>query len=133
MLCDQVQYVKMGIYVGGGMFYECFVVLVFDGLLVVYLGMWFFLILCELIVDSVEVIVCGYQWDGIFGIGGCDKNMFGLMMGMLCCNVLLMFVYGGLVLFGFYCNGDVNIVDSYEMIGWVLVEEVILEELDVMI
>ena len=55
-------------------------------------GMRFSLISRELIADSVEATMRGHQWDGIFGIGACDKNLPGLMMGMVRCNVPSVFV-----------------------------------------
>jgi dihydroxy-acid dehydratase len=82
--------------------------------------MRFSLVSRELIADSVEATVRGHQWDGIFGIGGCDKNMPGLMMGMVRCNVPSLFLYGGSALPGQSQGKDVNIVDAYELIGQVI-------------
>ena len=79
-LQDQAQHAKMGIYAGGGTPHECPVVSVSDGLTMAHSGMRFSLISRELIADSVEASVRGHQWDGIFGIGACDKNLPGLMM-----------------------------------------------------
>jgi dihydroxy-acid dehydratase len=76
--------------------------------------------------------VRGHQWDGIFGIGGCDKNMPGLMMGMVRCNVPSIFLYGGSALPGRLNGQDVNIVDTYEMIGKVLAGDATTAELDEM-
>jgi dihydroxy-acid dehydratase len=83
-------------------------------------GMHFSLISRELIADSVEAIVRGHQFDGIFAIGGCDKNLPGLMMGMVRCNVPAIFLHGGATLPGRVAGRDVNVVDTYEAIGGVL-------------
>jgi dihydroxy-acid dehydratase len=99
-LREQAQHAKTGIYAAGGTPHECPVVSVSDGLSVAHSGMRFSLISRELIADSVEATVRGHKWDGIFGIGGCDKNMPGIVMGMARCNVPSMFLYGGSALPG---------------------------------
>lgn len=119
-LREQAQHAKAGIYAGGGTPHECPVVSVSDGLSVAHPGMRFSLVSRELIADSVEATVRGHQWDGIFGLGGCDKNMPGLVMGMVRCNVPAVFLYGGAALPGHSNGRDVNIVDAYEMIGQVI-------------
>ena len=85
-LAGQAQHAKTGIYAAGGMPHECPVVSVSDGLSIAHSGMRFSLISRELIADSVEAIVRGPQFDGIFALGGCDKNLPGLMMGMVRCK-----------------------------------------------
>ncbi len=132
-LRDQAQHAKTGIYAAGGTPHECPVVSVSDGLTMAHSGMRFSLISRELIADSVEASVRGHQWDGIFGIGACDKNLPGLMMGMVRCNVPSVFVHGGSALPGQMPgpNGrDLNVVDTYETIGKVLAGDATLDELD---
>jgi dihydroxy-acid dehydratase len=131
-LRDQAQHAKTGIYAKGGMPHECPVVSVSDGLSVAHKGMRFSLISRELIADSVEATVRAHQWDGIFGIGGCDKNMPGLVMGMVRCNVPSIFLYGGSALPGRLDGQDLNIVDTYETIGKVLAGETTVEHLEEM-
>jgi len=132
-LREQAQHAKTGIYAAGGTPHECPVVSVSDGLTMAHSGMRFSLISRELIADSVEASVRGHQWDGIFGIGACDKNLPGLMMGMVRCNVPSVFVHGGSALPG-QAPGvdgrDLNVVDTYETIGKVLAGDVTHEELD---
>ena len=133
-LRDQAQHAKTGIYAGGGMPHECPVVSVSDGLTMAHSGMRFSLISRELIADSVEASVRGHQWDGIFAIGACDKNLPGLMMAMVRCNVPSVFVHGGSALPGQMpgnVNGrDLNVVDTYETIGKVLAGTSSMQELD---
>jgi dihydroxy-acid dehydratase len=131
-LRDQAQHAKAGIYAGGGTPHECPVVSVSDGLSVAHPGMRFSLVSRELIADSVEATVRGHQWDGIFGLGGCDKNMPGLVMGMVRCNVPAVFLYGGAALPGQSGGRDVNIVDAYEMIGQVIAGRASEQELEQM-
>ncbi len=129
-LRDQAMHAKTGIYAGGGTPHECPVVSVSDGLSVAHSGMRFSLISRELIADSVEATVRGHQWDGVFAVGGCDKNLPGLMMGMVRCNAPGVFLYGGSALPGHLAGRDINIVDTYEMIGRVLAEEATEQELE---
>jgi dihydroxy-acid dehydratase len=131
-LRDQAQHAKTGIFAHGGTPHECPVVSVSDGLSVAHSGMRFSLISRELIADSVEATVRAHQWDGIFAIGGCDKNLPGLMMGMVRCDVPSIFLYGGSALPGQQNGRDVNIVDTYEMIGKVLVGDATQEQLQTM-
>jgi dihydroxy-acid dehydratase len=126
----QAQHAKTGIYAAGGTPHECPVVSVSDGLSVAHSGMRFSLISRELIADSVEATTRGHQWDGIFGIGGCDKNMPGIMMGMVRCNVPSIFLFGGSALPGRADGRDINIVDTYERIGKVIAGEDSRERLD---
>lgn len=131
-LREQAQHAKTGIYAGGGTPHECPVVSVSDGLTMAHSGMRFSLISRELIADSVEASVRGHQWDGIFGIGACDKNLPGLMMGMVRCNVPSVFVHGGSALPGQMPGPDgrdLNVVDTYETIGKVLAGDATQDEL----
>jgi dihydroxy-acid dehydratase len=128
-LAEQAVHAKTGIYAGGGMPHECPVVSVSDGLTMAHSGMRFSLISRELIADSVEATVRGHQWDGIFGIGACDKNLPGLMMGMVRCNVPSVFVYGGSALPGQFRGKDTNVVETYEKIGQVIAGTASVEEL----
>lgn len=132
-LREQAQHAKTGIYANGGMPHECPVVSVSDGLTMAHSGMRFSLISRELIADSVEASTRGHQWDGIFAIGACDKNLPGLMMGMVRCNVPSVFVHGGSALPGQtpgVDGRDLNVVDTYETIGKVLAGDATPAELE---
>ncbi|HSW17495.1 MAG TPA: dihydroxy-acid dehydratase, partial [Ramlibacter sp.] len=119
-LREQAQHAKTGLYAAGGMPHECPVVSVSDGLTMAHSGMRFSLISRELIADSVEASTRGHQWDGIFAIGACDKNLPGLMMGIVRCNVPGVFVHGGAALPGQLGGEDINAVHNYETIGKLL-------------
>ena len=123
LLREQALQVKTGVSAAGGTPHECPVVSVSDGLSVAHSGMRFSLLSRELIADSVEATTRAHQWDAIVGLGGCDKNMPGIMMGMIRCNVPSAFLYGGAALPGRWDGRDANIVDTYEMIGSVLAGE----------
>lgn len=128
-LREQAQHAKTGIYAHGGMPHECPVVSVSDGLSVAHAGMRYSLVSRELIADSVEASTEAHQWDGIFAIGGCDKNLPGLMMGMLRCNVPSVFVHGGAALPGHWQGRDTNVAETYETIGKVLAGDATQETL----
>ena len=119
-LREQAQHAKTGIYAAGGMPHECPVMSVSDGLSIAHSGMRFSLVSRELIADSVEASTRGHQWDGIFAIGGCDKNLPGLMMGIVRCNVPGVFVHGGSALPGQFRGRDTHVGETYETIGRVL-------------
>ena len=127
-LGEQAQHAKTGIYAAGGMPHECPVVSVSDGLSMAHSGMRFSLISRELIADSVEATVRGHQFDGIFALGGCDKNLPGLMMGMIRCNVPAIFLHGGATLPGHFRGEEKGVIDTYEMIGAVIAEQEDLAE-----
>jgi dihydroxy-acid dehydratase len=129
-LREQAQHAKTGIYAAGGMPHECPVVSVSDGLSIAHSGMRFSLVSRELIADSVEASTRAHQWDGIFAVGGCDKNLPGLMMGIVRCNVPGVFVHGGSAIPGHFRGRDTNIAETYEMIGKVLANESTRDELD---
>ncbi|MBV9136538.1 MAG: dihydroxy-acid dehydratase [Hyphomicrobiales bacterium] len=129
-LAEQAGHAKTGIYAGGGMPHECPVVSVSDGLSMAHSGMRFSLVSRELIADSVEASVRGHQFDGIFGIGGCDKNLPGLMMGMVRCNVPSVFMHGGAALPGRVRGADKTVIDTYEAIGGVIAGTVSRAELE---
>jgi dihydroxy-acid dehydratase len=131
-LREQAQHAKTGIYAAGGMPHECPVVSISDGLTMAHSGMRFSLVSRELIADSVEASTRGHQWDGIFALGACDKNLPGLMMGIVRCNVPGVFVHGGAALPGQVDGRDVNVVTTYETIGKVLAGTATREQLDVM-
>jgi dihydroxy-acid dehydratase len=123
LLREQALHAKTGIYAAGGMPHECPVASVSDGWSIAHSGMRFSLVSREIIADSVEASTRGHQWDGIFAIGGCDKNLPGLMMGIVRCNVPGVFVHGGAALPGHFRGRDTNIGETYEMIGKVLADE----------
>lgn len=127
-LRDQALHAKTGIYAQGGMPHECPVVSVSDGLSVAHSGMRYSLVSRELIADSVEASTEAHQWDGVFAIGGCDKNLPGLMMGILRCNVPGIFVYGGSTLPGTFEGRDTHIGETYEAVGRVLAGETTIDE-----
>ncbi|TDT43410.1 dihydroxy-acid dehydratase [Halospina denitrificans] len=77
-------------------------------------GMKYSLVSREIIADSVEAVTGCEGFDGLVTIGGCDKNMPGLLMGMARLDRPSIFVYGGTIQPG---EGHTDIVSVFEAIG----------------
>ena len=129
-LAPQVKSAKEGVSVAGGTPFEFSTISVSDGLSMNHQGMKFSLISREVIADSVELVVRGHAYDGIIGFGGCDKNLPGIMMGMVRCNVPSVFIYGGSALPGNWRGRDVSVLDAYEAVGAVMTNDMSLEEIE---
>ncbi|MXX07694.1 MAG: dihydroxy-acid dehydratase [Gammaproteobacteria bacterium] len=97
---------------GKGVIYN--VITVSDGISMGTEGMKYSLVSREVIADSVETVSGCMGHDGIIGIGGCDKNMPGLVMGMARLNRPSIFVYGGTIQPG---PGRTDVVSVFEAVG----------------
>ncbi|XDA96969.1 dihydroxy-acid dehydratase [Sulfitobacter sp. LCG007] len=106
-----------GVRAAGGYPHETPVVSVSDGLTMAHPGMRFSLISRELIADSVEATMRGHCWDGLIAIGGCDKNLPGLMMGLVRVNAPGVFLHGGATLPGRVRGREISVLDAFETIG----------------
>ena len=97
---------------GKGVIYN--VITVSDGISMGTEGMKYSLVSREVIADSVETVSGCMGHDGILGIGGCDKNMPGLVMGMARLNRPAIFIYGGTIQPG---PGRTDVVSVFEAVG----------------
>ena len=129
-LSPQAKAAKSGIQEAGGTPREFTTISVSDGLSMNHQGMKFSLISREVIADSIELVVRGHAYDGIVGFGGCDKNLPGIMMAMVRCNVPSIFLYGGSALPGFWKGKAVSVLDAYEGVGSVMTNKMTIEELE---
>jgi dihydroxy-acid dehydratase len=129
-LRTQAMEVKTGLYGAGGYGHECPVVSVSDGLTMAHPGMRFSLISRELIADSVEATMRAHCWDGIVALGVCDKNLPGLMMGILRVNAPGVFLHGGATLPGRVGGRDVSALDAFETVGRMIAGEASEAELE---
>ena len=129
-LTPQSAAAKEGIVSAGGTPREFTTISVSDGISMNHQGMKFSLVSRELIADSVELVVRGHAYDGILGIGGCDKNLPGIMMGMLRCNVPSVFLFGGSALPGKWRGKDISVLDAFEAVGAVMTKQMTLEEVE---
>jgi dihydroxy-acid dehydratase len=71
----------------------------------------------ELIADSVELVAISEQLDGLVTLGGCDKNLPGMLMAAARLDLPSVFLYGGTSLPGTYGGEDVTIQDVFEVLG----------------
>ncbi|MBS0124988.1 dihydroxy-acid dehydratase [Thetidibacter halocola] len=129
-LAAQAAHAAEGVAAAGGYPHETPVVSVSDGLTMAHPGMRFSLISRELIADSVEATMRAHCWDGLLSIGGCDKNLPGLMMGLVRVNAPGVFLHGGATLPGRVRGRDVSALDAFETIGRMIAGEADREELE---
>jgi dihydroxy-acid dehydratase len=80
-------------------------------------GMKYSLVSREVIADAIETSVNGQLMDGVFCVGGCDKNMPGAMMAMARINVPGIFVYAGTIKPGHWKGQALTIVSPFEAVG----------------
>ncbi len=97
---------------GKGIIYNA--ITISDGISMGTEGMKYSLVSREVIADSVETVSGCMGHDAIVAIGGCDKNMPGLMMGLSRLNRPSLFVYGGTIQPG---PGHTNIISVFEAVG----------------
>lgn len=119
-----------GVRQAGGYPHETPVVSVSDGLTMAHPGMRFSLISRELIADSVEATMRAHCWDGLIAIGACDKNLPGMMMGMVRVNAPGVFLHGGATLPGVVRGQEVSVLDAFETIGRMIAGDADREELE---
>ena len=80
-------------------------------------GMKASLVSREVIADSIELMMRAHQYDGIVGIGGCDKSNPGTLMAMARLNLPSIYVYGGAIMPGNWDGKQVTIQDVFEGVG----------------
>ena len=88
-----------------------------DGISMGTEGMKYSLVSREVIADSIETVCNAQRFDGLVGIGGCDKNMPGCLMAMARLNIPSVFVYGGTIKPGCINGKDIDIVSIFEAVG----------------
>jgi dihydroxy-acid dehydratase len=92
-------------------------------------GMKASLVSREVIADSIELMMRAHQYDGIVGIGGCDKSLPGTLMGMARLNLPSVFVYGGTIMPGNWNGKQVTAQDVFEAVGTYQSGKLSLEQL----
>ncbi len=113
---------KEGIREAGGTPMEFNTVTISDGITMGTQGMKASLVSREVIADSIELMARGNLFDGLVGIGGCDKNMPGIIMALCRLDIPGMMLYGGSIAPG-KLDGpdgkkiDITIQNVFEGIG----------------
>lgn len=116
------EHAQKGIAEAGGKPIYFNTITVTDGISMGTQGMRYSLVSREVIADSVETAVAAEGFDGLVAIGGCDKNMPGMMIAIARLNRPAVFIYGGTILPGF-TPGDcdkkkpLDVVSVFEAVG----------------
>jgi dihydroxy-acid dehydratase len=92
-------------------------------------GMKASLISREVIADSVELVAFGERMDGLVTVGGCDKNMPGMMMAMIRTDLPSAFLYGGSIMPGEHDGREITIQNMFEGVGAVATGDMSEDEL----
>ncbi len=121
-LRDIAEALKEGIREAGGTPMEFNTITISDGITMGTQGMKASLVSREVIADSIELVARGNLFDGLVGIGGCDKNMPGIIMALCRLDIPGLMLYGGSIAPG-KLNGpdgkkiDITIQNVFEGIG----------------
>jgi len=108
---------KDGIREAGGTPMEFNTITIHDGITMGTQGMKASLVSREVIADSIELVARGNLFDGLVGIGGCDKNMPGIIMALCRLDIPGMMLYGGSIAPGKLNGIDITIQNVFEGIG----------------
>src|ERR1700744_1650899 len=108
---------KQGIREAGGTPMEFNTITISDGITMGTQGMKASLVSRDLIADSIELVARGNLFDGLVGIGGCDKNMPGIIMALCRLAIPGMMLYGGCFFSGKLNGVDITIQNVFEGIG----------------
>lgn len=127
---DQVaEYVKRGIYRGGGTAVEFGVIGSCDGLSQGNIGGHYILPSREVIANSIEVMAEANQLDGLVLLASCDKIVPGMLMGAARINIPAIFVTGGPMLGGIEFDGRKSDITSIsEGLGMLKANKITEEE-----
>ena len=109
--------VKEGVRAAGGTPMEFNTIAVSDGVTMGTQGMKASLVSREVIADSIELTVRGYQFDALVAICACDKTIPGSVMALARLDIPSVLLYGGSILPGRYKDRDVTIQDIFEAVG----------------
>jgi len=129
-LAKQAAHAHAGVAAAGGTPRAFTTISVSDGISMNHQGMKCSLVSREVIADSIELVVRAHAYDGLVGFGGCDKNLPGIMMAMVRCNVPSVFVFGGATLTGTFHGKTVSVLTAYEAAGAVMTGAMPAAELD---
>ncbi|MEF8853199.1 MAG: dihydroxy-acid dehydratase [Haloarculaceae archaeon] len=114
---------------GDGMPIEFGTITISDAISMGHEGMKASLISREVIADSVELVSFGERMDGLVTIGGCDKNMPGMMMAAIRTDLPSVFLYGGSIMPGEHDGREVTIQNMFEGVGAVATGDMTEDEL----
>jgi dihydroxy-acid dehydratase len=129
-LAEQASHAHAGVREAGGTPRSFTTISISDGISMNHAGMKCSLVSREVIADSIELVVRGHAYDGLIGFGGCDKNLPGIMMAMVRCNVPSVCIFGGGALLGNWRGKPVSVLTAYEAAGAVMAGQMPIADLD---
>src|SRR6056297_2634484 len=119
-----------GVDLAGGMPIEFGTITISDAISMGTEGMRASLVSREVIADSVELVAFGERMDALVTVGGCDKNLPGMMMAAIRTDLPSVFLYGGSIMPGQHDGRDVTIVQVFEGVGTYAQGDMDADELD---
>ncbi|GGL25659.1 dihydroxy-acid dehydratase [Halarchaeum grantii] len=128
-LDDLADAATVGIDEEGGMPIEFGTVTVSDAISMGTEGMKASLISREVIADSVELVSFAERMDALVTIGGCDKNLPGMMMAAIRTDLPSVFLYGGSIMPGHHDGREITVQNVFEGVGSVASGDMDEEEL----
>ncbi len=111
------KHIKDGVRAAGGTPMEFNTIAISDGITMGTNGMKSSLVSREVIADSIELTVRGYQFDAVVALSGCDKTIPGCVMALARLDIPSVMIYGGSIAPGRYKGRDVTILDVFEAVG----------------
>ncbi len=111
------EHIKDGVRAAGGTPMEFNTVAISDGITMGTKGMKTSLVSREVIADSIELMLRGYQFDAVVALSACDKTIPGAVMALARLDIPGVMLYGGSIAPGRWHDEDVTIVDLFEAIG----------------
>jgi dihydroxy-acid dehydratase len=111
------EHVKEGVRAAGGTPMEFNSIAISDGITMGTEGMKTSLVSREVIADSIELTVRGYQFDAVVALSGCDKTIPGAVMALARLDIPGLMIYGGSIAPGRWRDKDVTIQDVFEAVG----------------
>jgi dihydroxy-acid dehydratase len=111
------QHIKEGVRAAGGTPMEFNTIAISDGITMGTAGMKTSLVSREVIADSIELTVRGYQFDAVAALSACDKTIPGCVMALVRLDVPGLMLYGGSIAPGHWHGRDVTILDVFEAVG----------------
>jgi dihydroxy-acid dehydratase len=111
------EHIKEGVRAAGGTPMEFNTIAISDGITMGTRGMKTSLVSREVIADSIELAVRGYQFDAVVALSACDKTIPGAVMALARLDIPSLMLYGGSIAPGRWHDRDVTIVDLFEAIG----------------
>ncbi len=111
------EHIKEGVRAAGGTPMEFNTIAISDGITMGTKGMKTSLVSREVIADSIELAVRGYQFDAVVALSACDKTIPGAVMALARLDIPALMLYGGSIAPGRWRGKDVTIVDLFEAIG----------------